>query len=53
MQLGGSQRIVIDVGDLVLIAGSRFKETLKIEYTTTTSGISHTNSGEIITNIES
>ena len=53
MQLGASQRIVIDVEDLVLIAGSRFKETLKIEYTTTTSGISHTNSGEIITNIES
>ena len=52
MQLGASQRIVIDVEDLVLIAGSRFKETLKIEYTTTTSGISHTNVGEIATTIE-
>ena len=50
LQLGKSYKFPLD-GSFGT-AGDRYKATIKIKYSTTTSGISHTNVGEIATTIE-
>ena len=53
LQLGKATTIDVNITTLEVGEGDRFKETIKIKYSTKTSGISHTNIGEMATIVES
>ena len=50
LRIGKSELITVNISSLGVKQGDRFKETIKIAYSTTT-GLGHTNTGEIITNV--
>mgnify|MGYP001470160942 CR=1 FL=1 len=52
LQMGKSQQIDINISGMGVSAGDRFKETIKIKYSTRSSGIAHTNIGELIAIVE-